>query len=231
MPQTTECAFKPRPSLDCLSDAEVVARIRAGEHALFELVMRRYNQRLFRVARGILRNSPEAEDAVQNGYIRAFQSLAQFRGPHGFGAWLSRIVANEALMIIRKNGTKVVQFDDERTPSGLAANEQGVERRTPEHGVHERELQRLLEKAVDALPDNFRAAFVLREIEQLSVAETAEVLGIVPATVKTRVYRARQLLKKSISHDLEDVLRSTFSFAGHDCDRMVRVVFERLNII
>jgi RNA polymerase sigma-70 factor (ECF subfamily) len=226
----TESSVMPQPSLDCISDVDLVERIRAGEHALFELIMRRYNQRLFRVARGILRNSDEAEDAVQNGYIRAFQSLDQFKGPKGFGAWLSRIVSNEAFMTLRKHGSKVVPLNDERSSVDLGNEDHSIERRTPEHSLHERELQRLLEKAVDALPDTFRSTFVLREIEQLSVSETAEVLQIEPATVKTRVHRARQLLKQNVSHDLEDVLRSSFSFAGRDCDRMVRTVFKQLNL-
>lgn len=226
-------SIKERAAAQRLTDSEVVARVLSGECALFELLMRRYNQRLYRVARGILRNNQEAEDALQNGYIRAFQSLAQFRGPNGFGAWIARIVSNEALMTLRKKRISLVPLDEDREASSGAINGlpgAGIEHHTPERAMRESEITRLLEAAIDTLPDAYRTTFILREVEQLSVAETADVLQICPATVKTRVHRARQLLQGAISRDLEDVLGASFGFAGRRCNRMVQKVFDQLEI-
>lgn len=218
------------PSVAELPDQRVVARVLAGEPELFELIMRRYNRRLFRIARSILGNDAEAEDAVQDAYVRAYFRLGQFRGPEGFGGWLCRIASNEALMRRRRRGppqdglevleqpahTEAAMID----PSAPAAN--------PEAALHEAQLQRLLEHAIDALPEDFRVTFVLREVEQMTVAETAACLGIEPGTVKTRVHRARQLLQKNISSELGAVLSGAYGFDGARCDRLVAGVFARI---
>jgi RNA polymerase sigma-70 factor, ECF subfamily len=221
-----------RASLERLADRKIVRRVTAGDVGLFELIMRRYNQRLFRIARSILKNDADAEDAVQEGYVAAYYKLGQFRGPEGFGSWLGRIVTNEALMRRRsKVRLKVVPFSGLEEPEHQEALmiDPSLPEANPEAALHEGQLQRLLADAVDELPDAFRAAFVLREIEQLSVAETAASLGVEPATIKTQVHRARRMLQKNLSADLSAALAGTYQFDGTRCDRLVARVFERLN--
>lgn len=220
-----------RSSLERLTDLEVVTGVLAGDAGLYELVMRRYNQRLFRIARSILKNDADAEDSVQDAYIAAYFKLGQFRGPDGLGSWLGKIVTNEALMRRRRRvRLRVVGFDELEKPALQEAlmADPSLPDTNPEAAVHEKQLQRLLEEAVDDLPDVFRAAFVLREIEQLSVAETAACLGVEPATIKTQVHRARRLLQKNLNTELSAALVSTYQFDGARCDRLVTRVFERL---
>lgn len=221
-----------RASLERLADREIVNRVTAGDVGLFELIMRRYNQRLFRIARSILKNDADAEDAVQEGYVAAYYKLGQFRGPEGFGSWLGRIVTNEALMRRRsKVRLKVVSLSglEELEHQEALMIDPSLPGENPEAAMHEGQLQQLLADAVDELPDVFRAAFVLREIEQLSVAETAAYLGVEPATVKTQVHRARRLLQKNLNAELSAALAGTYQFDGTRCDRLVTRVFERLN--
>lgn len=221
-----------RASLERLADLEIVNRVAAGDVGLFELIMRRYNQRLFRIARAILKNDADAEDAVQEAYVAAYYKLRQFRGPEGFGSWLVRIVTNEALMRHRgKARLKVVPLSWLAEPDHQEALmiDPSLPGTNPEAAVHEGQLQRLLAEAVDDLPDAFRAAFVLREIEQLSVAETAACLGVEPATIKTKVHRARCLLQKNLNTELSAALAGTYQFDGTRCDRLVTRVFERLD--
>ncbi len=216
--------------LEQLPDALVVSRVLAGEAALFELIMRRYNRRLFRIARGILANDAEAEDAVQDAYIHAYLKLDQFRGPDGLPAWLGRIVSNEALMRRRRASP----LSDPLTALEYPWNQEAImidprsPAANPEAALHEAQLSRLLETAIDGLPDNYRAAFILRAVEQMSVAETAACLGIEEATVKTRVHRARRLLQKTITGELSAALTGAFAFDGARCDRLVSAVFRRL---
>ncbi|PWG61385.1 RNA polymerase sigma factor [Sediminicurvatus halobius] len=215
-----------------LPDERVVARVRAGEVALFELIMRRYNRRLFRIARSILPDDAEAEDAVQDGYIRAYFQLAQFRGPEGFASWLCRIVRNEALMRLRRRAPASDPLSALERPAHreAATADPCSPTANPEAALHEAQLQRLLEAAIDELPEPFRSAFVLREVEQLSVAETAACLGVEPATVKTRVHRARLLLQRNMTAEVVSLLPRTFAFDGARCDRLVGRVFERLGV-
>jgi len=223
---------RDRQLLERLSDEELVARVRAGETALFELIMRRYNRRLFRIARSVLRDDAEAEDAVQDAYVGAYFKLHQFRGPGGFATWLCRIATNEALM--RRRGRS------RSTLSGLSVLDEPANREAattdadspdynPEAALHEYELHRLLEQAIDALPEVYRAAFVMREVERMSVTETAECLGIEESTVKTRVHRARRLLQRGLTSDLTAVLTGAFDFDGGRCDRIVARVFACIN--
>jgi RNA polymerase sigma-70 factor, ECF subfamily len=218
------------PLLEQLSDAEIVRRVGDGETSLFELIMRRYNRRLFRIARGILGSDAEAEDAVQEAYVCAWLKLRQFRGPEGFASWLCQIATNEALMRRRKR--KVVLTDlsslDEPLNETAAMADQQSPHDNPEAGLHEYQLRRLLERAIDALPDTYRDVFVLREIEQLSVAETARFLGVEEGAVKTRVHRARRLLQENLTGEMATALAGTFSFDGARCDRLVDGVFRRL---
>ncbi len=212
-------------------DGELVARVLEGDGASFELIMRRYNRRLFRLARSILRNDADAEDTVQDAYIKAYTRLSTFRGPSSFPAWLSKIVVNEALGR-RRRPTRLLSLEDyvSRSNQTELSSEFTSNTPGPERLMANSEIRTLLEKAVDALPDDFRTVFVLRDIEGLSVAETAACLSIRQETVKTRLFRARRRLQKSLGEQLSSHLASTFEFGGTRCDRMVTNVFEQLQI-
>ena len=218
------------PAAEALSDYQLVERVRAGDAVAFELIMRRHNRRLFRLARSILRSGAEAEDVVQETYVRAYAGLDQFVGPHNLAAWLARIAANEALGRVRGWG-RVVSLDE------YAAKEDGAARPIetmtsrqpdPERLTGNGELRRLLEGAIDALPDDFRTVFVLRAVEGMSIAETAEALSIRPETVKTRFHRARHRLQETLGARLDALLPATFEFGGERCDRIVAAVLARL---
>ena len=205
-----------------IADADVVARVLAGDTALFELLMRRYNRLLFRLARGIVREDDEARDVVQAAYVRAYYHLDQFRGPAGFKAWLARIAVNEALGRVR------------RAPESVDAEEKHVlglpdlATIEPENAASSRDLLRILQAAIDRLPEEFRQVFMLRGVEQLSIAETAELLEIKPATVKTRFHRARRMLQELLHRKLDDIARDTFPLGGQSCDAIVGTVLARI---
>jgi RNA polymerase sigma-70 factor (ECF subfamily) len=202
-------------SLERLTDPELVERTRAGDMRAMEALMRRHNRLLYRTARAILRDDAEAEDAVQEAYLQAYRALGTFRGESKLSTWLVRITANEALMRRRRNvrSAEVVPLDP-----AIQAEE--------EHGDFM--LRRLLEKRIDALPDDYRAVFVLRALEELTVEETAAALGIPEATVRTRYFRARGLLRESLARDVDRTLDEAFAFAGERCDRIVARVLERI---
>jgi RNA polymerase sigma-70 factor (ECF subfamily) len=206
--------------------------VRAGDAAAFELIMRRHNRRLFRLARSVLRNAAEAEDVVQETYVRAFARLGEFRGPDGFAAWLARIAYNEALGRVRSS-SRVVSLHDHVSAGDGDGDVRRVDTMTsphpdPEHLTGHSELRRLLEAAIDALPDDFRAVFVLRAVEGMSVAETAQALAIPPETVKTRLHRARHRLQEALGARFEALMPAAFEFGGARCDRIVAAVFARL---
>ena len=212
-----------------ITDAQVVSRVLSGDHPLFELLMRRYNRRLFRVARAILMQDQLAEDAVQEAYISAFQNLHQFRGPHGFGAWLTRITARAALRIARRESPLRLVEDLDRVDTGGELVDTGAQTGVnPEITSMRRESVNQLEHAIDALPRDFRLVFILRELEEMSVEETARCLAIQPGTVKSRLHRARQILRKSFPGSREDLQLDVFRFAGRQCDRIVANVFRSL---
>jgi RNA polymerase sigma-70 factor (ECF subfamily) len=223
---------RDRDLLERLSDEEVVTRVRAGESALFELIMRRYNRRLFRIARSILGAGAEAEDAVQDAYVGAYFKLHQFRGPGGFATWIYRIATNEALMRRRGRSRSAVSgsgaLDETANGEAALADMQSPDY-NPEAALHESELRCLLEEAIDALPEVYRTAFVMREVERMSVAEAADCLGIEEATVKTRVHRARRMLQRDLTSDLATALTGAFNFDGGRCDRIVARVFAAIN--
>jgi RNA polymerase sigma-70 factor, ECF subfamily len=218
------------PSAPVPSDCELVERMRAGDAVAFEVIMRRHNRRLFRLARSILRSGPEAEDVVQETYVRAYASLDQFVDPHNLAAWLARIAANEALGRVRGWG-RVVSLDQYVGEEDAAVR--GIEAMTsrqpdPERRAGNAELRRLLESAIDALPDEFRTVFVLRAVEGMSIAETAEALSIRPETVKTRFHRARHRLQETLGARFDALVPGTFEFGGESCDRIVATVLARL---
>jgi RNA polymerase sigma-70 factor (ECF subfamily) len=215
-----------------LPDRDLVARVRAGDAAAFELIMRRHNRRLFRLARSILRNDFEAEDVVQATYVQAYAKLDEFVGPHGFPAWLGRIAINEALGRLRGWG-RVVALEDYVGERAEDATIRRIDTMTtqhpdPEHLAGNAELRRLLEGAIDALPDEFRTVFVLRAVEGMSIAETADALSLRPETVKTRLHRARHRLQATLGARFEALMPTAFEFGGERCDRIVTAVLTRL---
>jgi len=217
----TRTAETPAASqLTALTDEETVERIRKGEIALFELLMRRYNQRLYRIARAIVRDDDEAEDVTQDAYVRAFEHLDQFAGRARFSTWLTRIAVHEASARLRRRGR---HSDIEDSMPTLASSAAG-----PEQHAAATEIGRAIEDAVDALPEAFRAVFVLRDVEGLSTAEVAACLEINAETVKTRLHRARAFLRNHITARIGLATRDRFAFAGARCDRMVEVVLARI---
>ena len=215
-------------SVERLDDTELIARTRGGDMRALEALMRRHNRTLYRTARAILRDDAEAEDAVQEAYLQAYKALGTFRGESKLSTWLVRITANEALMRRRKNArTAVVVPMDTATASEQWENSMSDEP-GPEHDALRGEMRRLLESRIDALPDGYRAVFVLRALEELTVEETAAALDIPEPTVRTRYFRARGLLRESLARDIDRSLDDAFGFAGERCDRIVANVLERI---
>lgn len=206
------------------ADSEIVARVVAGDNALFEILMRRHNQRIYRAVRAILRGDDEVEDVMQQAYLNAYQHLAQFAGDAQFSTWLTRIAVNEALARRRKQGSAFMQGEDEvmlrlvdeTTPD-------------PEQGASAAELRELMEREVAALPDAFRAVVMLRDVEGMSTAEAAAVLEISEDLVKTRLHRARAMLRDNLYRRAGVTLQSAFVFGNARCDRVVAAVMSRIS--
>ena len=212
-------------------DAELIASLRARESGAYVALMRRNNQRLYRLARGILRNDSEAEDAVQETYVRAFTHLDGFSGESSLATWLSRIVINEALGRLRRRRSTVDIDDIAETLD--AAGEGTLQTRpaaTPEQMMARQEIRRAIERGIDALPAIFRGVFVMRVLEQMSTEETAACLGIPPETVKSRLHRANKLLREPLTAEFGALFDGTFPFLGPRCDRLVAAVLERLDL-
>jgi len=193
--------------------------------------MRKHNRMLFRTARAILRDDAEAEDALQEAYVQAYRSMDSFRAESQLSTWLARIVANEALMRLRKSTRRA-----EIVPIQPAATVQEIEQITdsdmnqaPDAAAERRQLRRVLESQIDALPDTYRAVFMLRAVEELSVEETAAVLELPAATVRTRFFRARSMLREMLAQKIDVACEDAFSFAGERCDRIVANVLARIN--
>lgn len=221
-----------RPALDeTASDKVLVRAAQGGDSRAFRAILTRYNRRLYRIARGILRNDAEAEDAVQEAYINAFTHLAGFRGDSSLSTWLSRIVMNEALGRLRSR-RPMVDIAVVVTPEREAEIVQfpNTVRTDPERTIAQRELLRLVERATDELPDVYRTVFVTRVIEGMSVDDTAELLGIRTETVKTRLHRARKLVREHLDREIGPVMLDAFPFAGKRCERMTENVMQRLGL-
>jgi RNA polymerase sigma-70 factor, ECF subfamily len=217
-------ALQPTAAPTALSDEEVVERVLAGDTSLFEILMRRYNQRLFRVARGILADDAEAEDVMQEAYMRAFRELATFRGESLFSTWLTRIACYEALARVRKRGRLVRLVPD----AGCEPSDPPSPASGPERELENRELQAVLREAVEVLPDPLRAVFCLREIEGLSTEETADALGLSVENVRVRLHRAKHSLRQALDKRIGREVRRLYLFDGPRCDRIVEGVFARL---
>jgi RNA polymerase sigma-70 factor (ECF subfamily) len=216
---------------DDATDRQLVTLVRQGNGAAFAQIMRRNNRRLFRLVRAIVQDDLEAEEVVQETYVRGFAALVDWRGDASLSTWLSRIALNEALALVRRR-RKSVEFDQaaEMPAESRSTAFEDLLHPSPETVAARAEIRHLLERAIDNLPAEFRAVFMLRAIEQLSVEETAASLDIRPETVRTRFFRARRLLRRALGRQLVDVLEDTFPFAGARCDRIMMTVLQRLGM-
>lgn len=226
-------AARPVPG-GTLTDEEVAARVLAGETGLFEVLVRRYNRRLFRIARAIVRDEAEAEDIMQETYVRAFAALGQFQGRSSWATWLTRIAVNEALARLRRRGRFVGREgidggEDDMESEQAARGVSGGRSIGPEETTSARELSGFVERAVDDLPDSYRMVFMLREVEELSTIETAACLDISEELVKVRLHRARGELRRLLDARLGAATREVFDFHLSRCDRIVAAVMGRLS--
>jgi len=213
-------------------DAELVRRARNRDEAAIRAVMQSNNRRLYRLARGILRNDSEAEDVVQATYVRAFTHLESFRGDSSLATWLARIAMNEALGRLRRQRPGVEWTS---LPPGVL-EAQVIQfplsaKSDPEKTMAQREIQQVVEHAIDDLPEAFRIVFITRVIEGMNVEETAEILGLKPGTVKTRLHRARAMLRDNIEKKIGPVVMEAFPFAGKRCERLTDAVLKRLGFV
>lgn len=224
----TQKTMLPAP-LDASSDAELVNLAIAGHDAAFSQIMRRHNRLLFRTARSILKNDDDTQDALQEAYLRAWRALASFRSDAKLSTWLVRIVVNEALGRLRRSGVQPAQVvplnatidaDGETPEMQMQANPDDQ----PEPTAVRAQIRQQIEARIDSLPDSFRSVFMLRGVEELSVEETALALDIPEATVRSRFFRARGILREGLSRDIDMAIGDAFSFAGSRCDRIVEGV-------
>ena len=220
-----------RPPSPQDSDAELVACAAGGDAQAFALIMRRHNQLLFRTARSILRNHDEAEEALQEAYLRAWRAMGSFRAEARLSTWLARIVINEALARLRRHGAQVIPLDTaiEAAAGAGEAWEEADPDLQPERSAMRQEIRNLIERRIDRLPEAYRTVFMLRAVEEMSVSETAEALQLNEATVRTRFLRARGMLREHLSRDIDVALGDAFAFAGARCDRIVAGVLRRLS--
>ncbi len=223
-------ATHPQTIAAAATDAELVRRALERDEIAVRAIIKPNNRRLYRLARGILRNDGEAEDVVQETYVRAFTHLDEFRGNSSLSTWLSRIAMNEALGRLRRQrpgvefsslppGTleaQIIQF-----PLMAVADD-------PERSMAQREIQHVVEGAIDELPEPFRIVFITRVVEGMNVEETADILDLKPETVKTRLHRARAMLRDNVEKKIGPVIMDAFPFAGRRCDRLTEAVLKRL---
>jgi RNA polymerase sigma-70 factor (ECF subfamily) len=212
-----------------ISESELVSRAAEGDGTAFEILMRRHNQLLFRTARSMLKSDVEAEDVVQEAYLRAWRAFRSFRAESRLSTWLVRIVTNEALGRLRRRGAQVIPLEaamtstDPGTQFALTDPPAGA----PEQSLLRVQLRELMEARIDLLPEVFRTVFMLRAVEEMSVGEVAQALDIPEATVRSRFFRARSLLRESLASEMDAALGEVFTFDGVRCDRMVEHVLER----
>jgi RNA polymerase sigma-70 factor (ECF subfamily) len=218
-------------------DAALASLAAQGDHDAFARIMRRYNQRLYRLAVSVMGDASEAEDVLQESYVRAFYAFSTYSGAGSLGAWLARIVRNEAIDRVRSRDSRRSHVAIEADLGGQSEEDETNVAHDPLQSLTDpqalaanAELQRLLERAIQRLPEQFRTAFVLREVEGLSVEQTAEYLGIPASTVKTRDHRARNLLRAYLSENIDATIPQTFPFLGARCDQLVERVLQRLKV-
>jgi RNA polymerase sigma-70 factor, ECF subfamily len=226
----------PRPPLAAAAsgtaDAELVRRALSRDEAAVRAIMQANNRRLYRLARGILRNDGEAEDVVQEVYVRAFMRLEGFRGESSLATWLSRIAINEALGRRRgkKPGEQWSAFPQDTLEAQIIEFPLSSATADPEKSMAQREIQRVVELAIDELPEAFRLVFIARVMEGMNIEETAELLALKPETVKTRLHRARSMLRDNVEKKIGPVVMDAFPFAGRRCERLTETVLKRLGL-
>jgi RNA polymerase sigma-70 factor (ECF subfamily) len=225
--------YPDQSTTDTTSDAELAQRMSAGDTVTLERVMRRYNQSLYRAARSILKNEQDAEEAVQDAYLKGYRNIGQFHGQAKLSTWLTRIVINEALVRQRKHRRRaaIIPIDADAAVDSPTAEDSPMPKVTsasPERDAERAEVRRLIERNIDKLPDAFRCVFVLRALEEMTVEETASCLDIAEATVRSRYFRARGLMREAIAREIDLNHEDAFSFAGTRCDRIVAGVMARL---
>jgi RNA polymerase sigma-70 factor (ECF subfamily) len=208
------------------TDEEVIERVKAGDTALYEIIMRRYNQRLYRVARAILRDDSEAEDVLQDAYVRAYQHLDQFAGRAPFSSWLTRIAVHEALRRLRwRNRNQQLEDAEHDEKSSMNVIETSLD---PEQSASIGELGHLLEEALLNLPDQYRTVIMMRDVEEMNTSETAEALDLSEENVKVRLHRGRAMMREELFARIGQSGKDAFPFMGSRCDRVVHRVFARL---
>jgi len=214
------------------TDAGLAQCVAQGSARALTVLMRRYNQRLYRVARSILHNEADAEEAVQEAFYLAYRAMGTFRGDSSLATWLTRIAVNESIRRLRKGKrlSALLEFSDalESFDDGASGDINGARPEQPEQAMARQEMRRLIEAKIDELPDEFRTVFVMRAVEDLPVDEVSACLGIPASTVRTRYFRARAQLRKMMARDVGLGLEDAFSFAGARCDRIVAAVLSRL---
>jgi RNA polymerase sigma-70 factor (ECF subfamily) len=214
---------RPATVPEGIGDAQLAARVASGDGAAFELLMRRHNRRLYRIARSVLRDAADAEDVLQEAYLAAYRAIGSFRGEASLATWLSRLVLNHCLARRRReqrrdNIVAIVPESDDMQAFDEADPD------TPDRSLVRAELRALIERKVEELPEAFRTVFVMRGIEELSVEETARLLAIPEATVRSRHFRARSLLRESLAQEVDIAEQELFGFDGERCDRIVAQV-------
>jgi RNA polymerase sigma-70 factor (ECF subfamily) len=221
---------QPRAGSPDTPDQDLVRRVAEGDPVAFEALMRRHNRAMFRTARAILHDDAEAEDALQEAYLQAYRTIGGFRGDAKFSTWMARVVANEALARLRKQVRRaaIVPLQggveiDQINPTMEDSMDKG-----PETAARRAEMRKLLEKRIDALPGAYRPVFMLRAVEEYSVEETAAILQIPAATVRSRFHRARSLLREGLAAEVDLAYEDVFGFAGERCDRIVASVMQRI---
>lgn len=224
MPWTTTASAVPS------GEDDLIRRERARDEAAIRAILQANNRRLFRIARGILRNDSEAEDVVQDTYVRALTHLGEFRGQSSLSTWLVRIAMNEAMGRLR-GARPALPLDEQREDkSGAEVIEFRATSSDPEKSVAQRQIQAVVEQAIDDLSEPFRLVFIARVIEEMSIDETADLLGLKPETVKTRLHRARGMLRENVEKEIGPVLLDAFPFAGQRCERLTDAVLRRLGL-
>ncbi len=225
--------ISPQPS-DASPDPELIAMAVAGNDLAFAQIMRRYNRLLFRTARSILQSDDDTQDALQEAYLKAWRALATFRADASLSTWLVRIVVNEALGRLRRKGARVLplnaaaQADTDDDGESPETQMQANPDEQPEPTAMRAQIRRQIEARIDTLPDTFRTVFMLRGVEEMGVEEVAAVLGIPEATVRSRFFRARSILREGLSRDIDLAIGDAFSFAGPRCDRIVEGVLAKI---
>lgn len=217
-----------------LDDIALARRVQDGDREAFRYIIKRCNQRLFRVARAVVHSDQEAEDVVQEAYVNAFEKMAGFRGEASLLTWLTRIVLNEAYGRLRQRHPSVDIDQIEAAqlePGNVVAFPGGAAPTEPPAAAARDQIRHVLEGAIDALPESFRVVFILREIEECSVEETAKALDLRPETVKTRLFRARRLLRSQLQGSLAATLGDAFPFLGARCDQITETVMARVSAL